>query len=78
MLKTNASNRWVIPMIIAVLIVVLWSTKILASGLCVLVASRHVRDNYPMRRFEYSFVEYSSAHGEYFVHFVGQRVTDWR
>jgi hypothetical protein len=52
-----------------VLLAVLWLTGIIPSGLCVLTASAYMSKKYPDGGFEYSFIEYSKAHGRYFVHF---------
>lgn len=55
---------------IIILFVLLWITRIIPSGLCILTATMYISDKYPDRDFKYSFTEYSSAHGEYFVHFL--------
>jgi hypothetical protein len=53
------------------LLAVLWLTGAIPSGLCVLTASGYMSKKYPAAGFEYSFIEYSKAHGRYFVHFRG-------
>ncbi|MCC5911288.1 MAG: hypothetical protein JJT76_12695 [Clostridiaceae bacterium] len=55
---------------VVVLISILWGTGILPSRLCIYTATRYVESRYPEKEFQYSFIEYSSAHGDYFVHFI--------
>lgn len=68
MIRTMSRKRFIIVILI-ILVILLWVTRIIPSGLCILTAKRYIKDKYPEMNFEYSFVEYSSAHGEYFVHF---------
>lgn len=71
------SRKKSIAVMLVILAVIFWTGRIIPSGLCIITAARYVNDKYPDRDFKYSFVEYSSAHGEYFVHFVdenGERI----
>lgn len=60
----------IIPLVTIIIIAALWITRLIPSGLCILAAKSYINDKYPERKFEYSFIEYSSAHGKYFVHFI--------
>lgn len=70
MLKPPLRKRIIIPISIVILLVILWLTGVIPTGLCILSATNYINKQYPNRSFDYSFIEYSKAHGEYFVHFV--------
>ena len=75
-MKTLIAKKFIVVVLI-ILIFLLWIARIIPSGLCILTATRYVNDKYTDRDFKYNFIEYSSAHGEYFVHFVdrdGKRI----
>jgi len=66
-----------ILIILFIIIAILWGTRILPSRISIFTARRYVDSKYPERDFKYTFIEYSKAHGEYFVHFTdkdGERV----
>lgn len=63
-------EKIIIPIVIVLLIVIMWVTRILPSGFCILTAANYVEHKYPDRSFKYSFIEYSSVHEAYFVHFA--------
>lgn len=62
-------KRFLVPISVIILLAALWLTGIIPSGLCVLTASGYINKKYPAEGFEYSYIEYSKAHGRYFVHF---------
>ncbi|HYE80966.1 MAG TPA: hypothetical protein VEG39_02235 [Clostridia bacterium] len=64
------SKRINMLIVITILVAVLWLIRLIPSGICILAAKSYMEDKYPERKFRYSFVEYSSNHGKYFVHFV--------
>jgi len=69
-MKAMTRKKYIISLLIIDLITVLWLTKIFPSGLSILTATRYIKNKYTDKNFKYSFIEYSSAHGDYFVHFV--------
>ena len=64
------SKKLIISLVVIILVTFLWVTRIIPSGICILTATRYINDKYPGRNFQYSSVEYSSAHRKYLVHFV--------
>lgn len=63
-------KRFIITISVIILLAGLWLTGIMPSRLCILTATNYINGKYPDRSFDYNFIEYSKAHGEYFVHFV--------
>lgn len=63
-------KKIVIPLALIVLVAALWLTGLIPSGICILAANNYMQDKYPARGFRFRFIEYSSAHGKYFVHFT--------
>ncbi len=70
------SKKFIIILLVIILITVLWSVRIIPSGICILTAKNYVNAKYPDRCFEYSFIEYSLAHGKFFVHFSDREGKD--
>lgn len=70
MLIKISRKKIIIPIIIFTVVVTLWITRTIPSGICILTAIKHVNDNYPDRNFKYEFIEYSPFHDDYLVHFV--------
>ncbi len=69
MLRIFKKKRLIIPVVIIITVITLWVTGVVPSGICILTASRYVNEKYSERNFQYDFIEYSSAHSKYFVHF---------
>ena len=65
-----ARKRVLLPLIIIATIAALWFARVIPSAICVAVAARYIHTAYPDQDFQYSCIEYSKAHQEYFVHFT--------
>lgn|GEM_PF-4311880 len=63
-------NKVVIFIVILALCMGLLAAKIISPRLCIITATKYMNERYPEKCFKYDFVEYSSAHGEYFVYFT--------
>jgi hypothetical protein len=67
----------IISLLVFVLIIVLWITRVIPSGLSILAANSYVHKNYPEREFKYRSVEYSSVHDDYLVHYADKDGKDY-
>lgn len=70
MKKTPIKKKVIISIFAIIMVAVILFARIVPSKACILTASVYIKIHYPNRNFKYDFIEYSSAFGEYFVHFV--------
>ncbi|MGF7057470.1 hypothetical protein [Brassicibacter mesophilus] len=69
-MKNLFRKKSIIAIFIFILIIVLYLTRIIPSGLCMLTAIKHVNDSYPDMGFKYKSIEYFSVIDDYLVYFV--------
>jgi hypothetical protein len=69
MQKKPMKRKAIISIFAIIMVTAILFAGIMPSRACILTATVYIKIHYPDRNFRYDFIEYSSAFGEYFVHF---------
>lgn len=64
-------KKWVIPIVIIGVIIVLWFTGIMPKQIAKISGTTYVNKNFPEMQLEYVGVEYADVYGDYLITFKG-------